>query len=297
MRYLRTCFAVLIIIIISGCSASDNRQYPSGGSPLVTSIDDMLLVDAPNIDVLQDSHALIDYSNRTSGYIGVKRQDQGTKKYKVQIGKAEEKYNYDLNGMDYNYYPLQMGNGTYRVKVLEQIQGEEYAVMLSNEFEVNLISEQIPFLYSNQYVDYTKDSKAIKKGFDLCKGDKKNVERIYHIYDYITSTIKYDDDKREYVKDKFVLPVIDQVLKTKKGICFDYASLMCAMLRSQKIPAKLVIGYTSEEYHAWVEIWVEKKGWITPDRYLKEEKWTLVDPTFDSMSKNYNGKYIKKKVY
>ncbi|MEG0095582.1 MAG: transglutaminase-like domain-containing protein [Erysipelotrichaceae bacterium] len=297
MRYLRTCFAVLIILILSGCSQSDNRHYPSGGSPLITTIDDMLLVNTPQIEVLQDQHALIDYSNRTSGYVAVKRIDQGKQKYKVQIQKGEEKYNYDLNGMDFNYYPLQMGNGSYRIKVLEQIQGETYAIMLSTEVDVSLISPQIPFLYSNQYVEYTKDSKAIKKGFDLCKEDKKNVERIYHIYNYVTENIKYDDAKREYVKDKFVLPIIDETLKTKKGICFDYASLMCAMLRSQKIPTKLVIGYTSDEYHSWVEIWVDKKGWITPDRYLKQEKWSLVDPTFDSMSKNYDGKYIKKKVY
>ncbi|MEG0842382.1 MAG: transglutaminase-like domain-containing protein [Erysipelotrichaceae bacterium] len=297
MRYVRTCFAVLIILILSGCSQSDDRHYPSGGSPLITTIDDMLLVNTPQIEALQDQHALIDYSNRTSGYVAVKRIDQGKQKYKVQIQKGEEKYNYDLNGMDFNYYPLQMGNGSYRIKVLEQIQGETYAIMLSTEVDVSLISPQIPFLYSNQYVEYTKDSKAIKKGFDLCKKDKKNIERIYHIYNYVTENIKYDDEKREYVKDKFVLPIIDETLKTKKGICFDYASLMCAMLRSQKIPTKLVIGYTSDEYHSWVEIWVDKKGWITPDRYLKQEKWSLVDPTFDSMSKNYDGKYIKKKVY
>ncbi|MEG0961179.1 MAG: hypothetical protein RSE60_08865, partial [Erysipelotrichaceae bacterium] len=153
MRYVRTCFAVLIILILSGCSQSDDRHYPSGGSPLITTIDDMLLVNTPQIEALQDQHALIDYSNRTSGYVAVKRIDQGKQKYKVQIQKGEEKYNYDLNGMDFNYYPLQMGNGSYRIKVLEQIQGETYAIMLSTEVDVSLISPQIPFLYSNQYVE------------------------------------------------------------------------------------------------------------------------------------------------
>ena len=39
------------------------------------------------------------------------------------------------------------------------------------------------------------------------------------------------------------LPSVDETLKTKKGICFDYAALMTAMLRSQGIPTKLEIGY------------------------------------------------------
>lgn len=49
---------------------------------------------------------------------------------------------------------------------------------------------------------------------------------------------------------------IDAVLKTRKGICLDFAVLLCAMCRSCGIPCKVVYGYAttrnSRLYHAWV---------------------------------------------
>ena len=46
------------------------------------------------------------------------------------------------------------------------------------------------------------------------------------------------------------MPDSNRTLETKKGICFDYASLMALLLRSQNIPCKLVVGYAGVEYHA-----------------------------------------------
>ena len=89
------------------------------------------------------------------------------------------------------------------------------------------------------------------------------------------------------------LPNVDQVVADKKGICFDYASVMAAMLRSQGIPTKLVTGYVAPNnaYHAWNEVWVEGKGWVkTGSIYFDGVSWTLMDPTFTSAGKD--SKYI-----
>ena len=54
-------------------------------------------------------------------------------------------------------------------------------------------------------------------------------------------------------------PDVDSVMAEKKGICFDYAALMASMLRSQGVPVKLVVGYTSQGvYHAWINVWSEE---------------------------------------
>jgi transglutaminase-like putative cysteine protease len=63
------------------------------------------------------------------------------------------------------------------------------------------------------------------------------------------------------------LPDIVDTYTTNKGICYDYAALLAAMLRSIGIPAKLVKGYASyapDTYHAWNEVFIEGE-WITVD--------------------------------
>ena len=102
----------------------------------------------------------------------------------------------------------------------------------------------------------------------------------------------YDDQKAKDVSDTFVLPDIDGSLKSGKGICFDYASSLAALCRIQGIPAKVIVGWTDIEYHAWVEIYLKDTGWINPKVYFDKEKWNLVDPTFsDSKNSDYEGKY------
>ena len=90
------------------------------------------------------------------------------------------------------------------------------------------------------------------------------------------------------------LPNLDSVYKSKKGICFDYAATMTAMLRSQGVPTKLVIGYAGSAYHAWISVYSEKEGWIDNVIYFDGEKWNRMDPTFASSSNSSSSimKYI-----
>lgn len=51
----------------------------------------------------------------------------------------------------------------------------------------------------------------------------------------------------------------DEVLRTKEGVCRDYAILTATLCRSAGIPTRLVTGVVGWEgrfyYHAWVEVW------------------------------------------
>ena len=90
--------------------------------------------------------------------------------------------------------------------------------------------------------------------------DDTVLKRIATLYNYVVDNISYDSKKAKEVEDIYVLPVVDETLESKKGICFDYAALLAAMLRSQQIPTRLVTGNTTIEYHAWVEVYIEGKG-------------------------------------
>lgn len=83
--------------------------------------------------------------------------------------------------------------------------------------------------------------------YNLKIGDESSndLDYIEQIYRYVIKNISYDDDLAANVQADY-LPVIDRTLESKKGICFYYASLMAALLRSQNIPTKLVVGYSGD---------------------------------------------------
>ncbi len=283
----------ILIAICLCCGCQDSKEYPTKckESPSQTE-EQVLWPSQEQMDVLSDGNlAFIDLTHKNDGYICAKLL-QKTAGIKLQISKDEKKYNYDLKTMEFETFPINMKNGTYIIKILQQIEGTRYAICASRTIDVQLTNNLSPYLYPNQIVDYTKDSYVYKKSFELVKGDKDDLTRIAHLFKYVVDTLDYDDQKAKDVSETFVLPDIDGSLKSHKGICFDYAACLAALCRIQGIPAKVIVGWTDIEYHAWVEIYLKDKGWINPKIYFKKEKWNLVDPTFsDSKNSDYEGKY------
>ena len=70
-----------------------------------------------------------------------------------------------------------------------------------------------------------------------------------------------------------VLRNAEEVLDRKEGVCRDYAVLTTTLLRSAKIPARLVGGMIYADgafyYHAWSEAW-DGKNWVGIDSTLPE---------------------------
>ena len=111
--------------------------------------------------------------------------------------------------------------------------------------------------------------------------DTADVDALKQIYNYVVNNLTYDYDKAETVETGY-LPDVDETLSTKTGICFDYAALTTAMLRSCDIPCKLQIGYTGDIKHAWIDVYIRSKGWVTGAVSFNGDSWSLMDPTFDS---------------
>ncbi|MPN37689.1 hypothetical protein SDC9_185209 [bioreactor metagenome] len=151
----------------------------------------------------------------------------------------------------------------------------------------------MPFLYPNQYVNFNADSKTVKKAIEVTKSTSDDLKKVELVYDYTVDTLTYDKVKAANVQSGYV-PNVDAVLASKKGICFDYASVMTTMLRSQNIPCKLVVGYTGNVYHAWINVYTPESGWVDGMIFFDGKKWQLMDPTYASSGKKSESimKYI-----
>ena len=227
-----------------------------------------------------NGNAVIDASNASQGYVMVKYTG-GTSRIKVRITKGTD-YTYDLNASgNYEVFPLTEGSGTYTVKVFQQVQGTSYAQVMSQDISVSLADEFAPFLTPNQYVNFSNGSAAVNKGAELAASAADAIGVVTNVYNYVINNITYDTAKAASVQSGY-LPNVDQVLAQKTGICFDYAALMTAMLRSQDIPTKLVIGYSGGLYHAWVNVYIDNIGWVDNFIYFDGHNWSLMDPTFAS---------------
>ena len=88
----------------------------------------------------------------------------------------------------------------------------------------------------------------------------------------------YDLERAKSVQSGY-LPDVDAVLAEKKGICFDYASVMTAMLRSQNIPCTLTKGYAGSSYHAWNKVNVSG-NWYQIDMTYAVTKRVINETTF-----------------
>ncbi|MBL8796705.1 MAG: transglutaminase domain-containing protein [Planctomycetia bacterium] len=89
-------------------------------------------------------------------------------------------------------------------------------------------------------------------------------------------------------KDATVDPVVDFLVNVKEGHCARYASALTAMLRTQGVPARVVLGFRGADpvgdgqyvvrqshAHSWVEVLVQRPG---PDG-LPRRHWLTLDPT------------------
>lgn len=243
----------------------------------------LLLPEASGTAVKQNGKAVIDYSNMADGYVMARFTASSEKRLAVQVAGPTTTYTYYLTVGEWATFPLSDGNGNYKVTVLERVT-DKYAVVLSASIRVTLKDEFAPFLRPNQYVDYETAPKTIEKAAELTKGETEPLGKVEKIYNFVVETLSYDKGKAQTVKSGY-LPVLDDVLAAKKGICFDYASLMAGMLRSQGVPCKLVVGYAGTAYHAWINVWTEETGWIDGVIYFDGSAWQRMDPTFASSGK------------
>ncbi|QAU14083.1 DUF4129 domain-containing protein [Halorubrum sp. BOL3-1] len=110
---------------------------------------------------------------------------------------------------------------------------------------------------------------------EIIDGEQNRYDRTVAVHDWLESNKGYslqtDIDPSQPIADQLIFEVDD-------AYCQHFATTMAAMLRSQDIPARYVVGFaggspvgdseslvTSDRAHAWVEVYFEGVGWVRFD--------------------------------
>ena len=312
MKKLRQLFVLicLVSLFMSGCGSSGGETSQASSDPDETASESSAQTDtseetasrktltscpmpeAPGTEVCEEETGAVDSSNSSEGYIAARYTGEADEA-KVQIDDPSgNTYTYDLFDSDYAFFPLTGGDGAYTVTLLEHAYGDMYAMVLTTDLTVAIKNEFSPFLYPNQYVDYAENDTVTAFGRDLSDSSADDLDYLTKVYHYVVENVTYDTEKAAEVTAGY-LPDNEETLKNGTGICFDYASLMSALLRSQGIPTRLEIGYSGEAYHAWISVYLEESGWIDNIISFDGKSWVLMDPTLAAANGAENiGDYV-----
>lgn len=266
---------LFIAVLCAGCSGNETASSYSWENVCH-------LPSADGQSVIGNDPLIIDLSHTDQGYMMILYTGNASKASVQVTGPDGTNYKYFIAPSP-DYVPITFtgGDGSYVISAYENIEGDQYISLFSEMVEISLKDEFLPYLYPNQYIFFTDKSDAVKLAADLALNADTDIDLLSEVYNYVISNVTYDDEKAITVQIGY-LPDIDETLATKKGICFDYAALMTAMLRSQGVPCKMAIGYSNEVKHAWIDVYIEGTGWIDRAIEFDGKEWKLMDPTFAS---------------
>lgn len=118
-----------------------------------------------------------------------------------------------------------------------------------------------PLLYT-RFTPLTKPNQGLKRLGAILEQDDK-VTALHELMEAIRDKVTYTIG----VTDSSVTAAA--ALAAGEGVCQDHAHIFIAAARSVGIPARYVSGYMliededpSEAHHAWVEVHVERLGWV-----------------------------------
>ncbi len=287
-----TLWTVFLLVFMAtsfftGCSAPEEGPMEPRQSRYT-----FLLPVASGLITHGDDIAAIDVSHTEEGYF-MARYTGAASKAKLQVtAPTGVLYTYTLYGDSYETFPLSGGNGEYHIDILEHAYDDMYALVFSHDLNVTVSDSFKPFLYPNQYAWYTADSDTVQLGIRLSEQSTGDLDYVEQVYEYIIENISYDTALATHAPIDYI-PDIDGTLAKGTGICFDYAALMTALLRSQGVPTRLEVGYSGTAYHAWISVYLEEIGWVDDIIRFDGKSWSLMDPTLAANNTSQStGEYI-----
>lgn len=305
-RFQKITSVFLFLILTFSCQGCQetHEPYVSTSTTIRDNTPVCLVPSADESIVYANQYVSVDASHMNEGYIMADYLGESSRVKLQIIGPDYMTYTYDLNADSYEVFPLSAGSGSYTLGVYENIEGNQYATVFSESITVEIADPMKAFLYPNQYVKFDASYQVVSTAAELVAGAHDELEAIHYIYNYVIENITYDFDKAQTVESGYI-PDVDAILSSKTGICLDYAAVMTSMLRSQRIPTRLEVGYAGEAYHAWISTYVKDQGWINGMIQFDGEHWSIMDPTFAASAgeekvKSFIGdgtNYVTKYIY
>ncbi|HWR24054.1 MAG TPA: transglutaminase-like domain-containing protein [Feifaniaceae bacterium] len=264
-----------------------------------------------------------DLSNVSAGHIAVWYESDNGKALKVGMRDDDTRMiqYYDYVSGTRESFPLPEGAQNVTALLYENISGNSYRKLDSvtfinsskpvparpipaagnssaqNEAAKNLPSGAAKYLGSVTEISFRAGDSVSGKAAELTAGKGTTQEKAMAIYSYIVKNFSYDYDLYYDVIEGRVTrytPNPSSILKAKKGICYDIASLYAAMCRSVGIPAKMVKGDSKPAggYHAWNSVYDDASGeWVSMDLTLDmsnrrggTSKWRTIGSGYSASS-------------
>ena len=155
-----------------------------------------LILSAASASSAVKAESFFDDTKIEVGSVGARYVPEPEKRIKTRVAKESDKYDYDLFGRSiFEYFPLQLGSGKYKVAIFENIADSRYRQVKVQDLEAIIKDPMTVYLASVQTVNWNKDMAVIKKAQELTKNLKTDSEKINAIYRYVVNTLKYDYEK------------------------------------------------------------------------------------------------------
>lgn len=90
------------------------------------------------------------------------------------------------------------------IKIFENVSGNQYAQVMSQNISVSLADEFAPFLTPNQYVNFSNGSAAVNKGAELAASAADEIGVVTNVYNYVINNITYDTAKAASVQSGYL---------------------------------------------------------------------------------------------
>ena len=104
------------------------------------------------------------------------------------------------------------------------------------------------------------DTQTEELADEICADCDTDAEKVQAFYGWIVSNFEYDYDYYPFIQYFDV----QKTLRTKQGLCFDFAHLFAAFCRSQNIPCYAVDGISYKDCsdrHTWNRVYYDGTWW------------------------------------
>lgn len=126
------------------------------------------------------------------------------------------------------------------------------------------------YLQSEKYIE-CDDPEIIRQARKLTH--KQQLKTVENIYNFVINSIQYTGFSLE-------TSGASKTLQQRQGDCTEFADLFVALCRADSIPARTIVGHTTNfkntPDHSWAEVYFKEIGWIpfdpTPGNYQQFKK-------------------------
>lgn len=194
----------------------------------------------------------------------------------------------------FNGYPFQIINNKVFTIVSKPFEENKKIFLELNEIFVN--SHNSPNI---SYKEFIPES-VVKQAHSIIRNCFSNYDKILAIHDWVAENIYYDYDSLE--DESYKTSKIDalSVINRKRAVCAGYSELAVTLLKAVGVPATnmycFALGISTEGDWGKLSNMRDDANHVITFAYAND-RWIMLDTTWDSDNEYRNGSYTKKTGY